>query len=144
MAEKKKKEEEKKKKKKKKTPQKRTRKEKEKEERENADFSARKAAYKKSARTPNPAAPGTRATLLRTKASFARDRKVHKLMRSGTAVTQGGIAPPKEYLGAMKYLVLRDKQEERAMDRQERLAGKVAKAQMRYKQKKRKRDKTKD
>jgi len=132
MAKKKKEEEE------KKTKQKRTRKEK--EERKTAELRGRKAAYKKASSSPNPSAPrGSGATISRTKSSLARDRKVHKLMRSGTAVTQGGIAPPEEYLGAMKYLVVRDKQEDRAMDRQERLAGKVAKAQMRYKQKKRKR-----
>jgi hypothetical protein len=117
---------------------KRTRKTKEKEERKTAELKGRKEAYKKASSSPNPSRPGTKATILRTKSSLARDRKVHKLMRSGTAVTQGGIAPPEEYLGAMKYLVVRDKQEERAMDRQERLAGKVAKAKMRYKQKKRK------
>jgi hypothetical protein len=122
--------------------QKRTKKEKEKAERKIAESKGKLKAYMKASSSPNPSAPkGSGATISRTKSSLARDRKVHKLMRSGTAVTQGGIARPEEYLGAMQYLVVRDKQEERAMERQARLAGKVAKAKMRYKQKKRKRDK---
>jgi hypothetical protein len=107
----------------KKKPQKRkrpTKAEREKKEREDAYNLADKEAYKKAHNQQT----------LQTLSSKERERKLLKILQKGGWDSQ-------TLKGAVKYLNLRDKQEDLAADKQEKRAGRVAKAQMRYKQKQR-------
>ena len=96
----------------------------EKKEREDAYNLADKEAYKKA----------HRGRTTQTKSSKARESKVAGLMYTKAGQLK---VKPKELHGAIEYLRIRDKQEDLAADKQEKRAGRVAKAQMRYKQKQR-------
>jgi hypothetical protein len=100
----------------------------EKRERDNAYGKADKDAYKKSHAGKTS----------QTKSSIDRHNKVGGLkVKKGSTMRKA----QDEIDGAVEYLSLRDKQEDLASDKQEKRAGRVAKAQKRFKQKqKRKRE----
>ena len=100
----------------------------EKRERDDAYGKADKEAYKKAHVTSTG----------QIKSARDRHRKVGGLkVKKGSTMRQA----QDEIDGAVEYLSLRDKQEDLASDKQEKRAGRVAKAQKRFKQKqKRKRE----
>ena len=100
----------------------------EKKERSDAYHQADKAAYKKSHNQQTS----------QTQSSWDLERKVEGLMYTKAGQLK---VKPKELHGAMEYLRIRDKQADLAADKQEKRAGRVAKAQKRYEQKQRKKNK---
>jgi len=102
--------------------------EREKKEREDAYNLADKEAYKKA----------HRGITSQTKSSRERERKVAGLMYTKAGQLK---VKPEELRGAIEYLRIRDKQEDLAADKQEKRAGRVAKAQKRYEQKQRRNNK---
>jgi len=100
----------------------------EEQERLDAYNLADKEAYKKA----------HRGITSQTKSSRERERKVAGLMYTKAGQLK---VKPEELHGAIEYLRIRDKQEDLAADKQEKRAGRVAKAQKRYEQKQRRNNK---